>query len=89
LVGIHASRVLAFGLLFLLASTVFCAQSATDATGTKIGVINVQQAIATTSEGKQAAAELETQFAPAPTRNRIADQAGGRFAAAFEHRCHT
>ena len=34
------------------------------ATGTKIGVINVRQAIASTSEGKQAGAELQTQFAP-------------------------
>jgi outer membrane protein len=32
--------------------------------GTKIGVINVRQAIVTTSEGKQASAELQTQFAP-------------------------
>jgi outer membrane protein len=34
------------------------------ATGTKVGVINVRQAIASTSEGKQAGAELQTQFAP-------------------------
>jgi outer membrane protein len=34
------------------------------ATGTKIGVINVRQAIVTTTEGKQASAELQTQFAP-------------------------
>ena len=34
------------------------------ATGTKIGVINVRQAIASTSEGKQAGAELQSQFAP-------------------------
>jgi outer membrane protein len=33
------------------------------ASGTKIGVINVRQAIVTTSEGKQASAELQTQFA--------------------------
>jgi outer membrane protein len=32
------------------------------ATGTKIGVINVRQAIASTSEGKQAGAELQSQF---------------------------
>ena len=34
------------------------------ATGTKLGVINVRQAIASTSEGKQAGAELQSQFAP-------------------------
>ena len=33
-------------------------------TGTKIGVINVRQAIASTAEGKQAGAELQSQFAP-------------------------
>ncbi len=32
--------------------------------GTKIGVINVRQAIVTTAEGKQASAELQAQFAP-------------------------
>src|SRR5467141_4299533 len=30
----------------------------------KLGVINVRQAIASTSEGKQAGAELQSQFAP-------------------------
>lgn len=42
------------------------AQSAApgSATGTKLGVINVRQAIASTSEGKQAGAELQSQFAP-------------------------
>ncbi len=42
------------------------AQSAApgSATGTKIGVMNVRQAIASTSEGKQAGAELQSQFAP-------------------------
>src|SRR6266852_4384539 len=34
------------------------------ATGSKLGVINVRQAIASTSEGKQAGAELQSQFAP-------------------------
>ena len=32
--------------------------------GVKVGVINVRQAIASTSEGKQAGAELQSQFAP-------------------------
>src|SRR5579864_2676480 len=42
------------------------AQSAApgSATGTKIGVISVRQAIAGTAEGKQAGAELQSQFAP-------------------------
>jgi outer membrane protein len=33
------------------------------ATGTKIGTINIRQAIVTTAEGKQASAELQSQFA--------------------------
>src|SRR5258708_1769641 len=40
------------------------ATAANSATGTKIGVINVRQAIASTAEGKQAGAELQSQFAP-------------------------
>jgi outer membrane protein len=44
------------------------AQAQTAAPGSasvgKIGVINVRQAIASTSEGKQAGAELQSQFAP-------------------------
>ena len=38
--------------------------AAGSSSGTKIGVINVRQAIVTTAEGKQASAELQTQFAP-------------------------
>jgi outer membrane protein len=38
--------------------------SAGSATGSKVGVINVRQAIVTTGEGKQASAELQSQFAP-------------------------
>jgi outer membrane protein len=34
------------------------------AAGAKLGVINVRQAIASTAEGKQAGAELQSQFAP-------------------------
>src|SRR5260370_39546201 len=33
------------------------------ASGTKIGTINIRQAIVTTAEGKQASAELQSQFA--------------------------
>jgi outer membrane protein len=36
-------------------------------TASKVGVINVQAAIASTAEGKQAAAELQSQFAPRTT----------------------
>src|SRR5450631_3905775 len=39
------------------------AAPAAGAAASKIGVINVRQAIVTTSEGKQASAELQTQFA--------------------------
>jgi outer membrane protein len=38
--------------------------TAAAAGGLKVGVINVQVAITSTSEGKQAAAELQSQFAP-------------------------
>ena len=41
--------------------------AAGSATGTKLGVINVRQAIASTAEGKQAGAELQSQFAPRQT----------------------
>jgi len=34
---------------------------------TKVGVINIQAAIASTAEGKQAAAGLQSQFAPRTT----------------------
>jgi len=37
------------------------------ALATKVGVINIQAAIAGTAEGKQAAAELQSQFAPRTT----------------------
>jgi outer membrane protein len=40
------------------------ASSAAPQAPTKIGVINVQAAIASTAEGKQAGAELQSQFAP-------------------------
>jgi outer membrane protein len=37
------------------------------AMATKLGIINIQAAIASTAEGKQAAAELQSQFAPRTT----------------------
>ena len=49
----------------LLGTVAVQAQTAAGtASGSKIGVINVRQAIVTTAEGKQASAELQTQFAP-------------------------
>ncbi len=43
------------------------AQSAPAAAASKVGVIDVQVAITSTSEGKQAAAELQSKFAPRQT----------------------
>lgn len=50
----------------LLVTPVVWGQSS-GAAAQKIGVINIQAAIAGTSEGKQAAAELQSQFAPRQT----------------------
>jgi outer membrane protein len=50
----------------LLMTPAVWAQAAAPAAG-KVGVINVQAAIASTAEGKQAAAELQSQFAPRTT----------------------
>src|ERR1700735_4973217 len=57
--------VLALAALSMLPSTK--AQSGTAAGSMKIGVINVQVAITSTAEGKQAAAELQSKFAPRQT----------------------
>ncbi len=58
-------RVGVLGLACLLGTTAVRAQAAAgSASAGKIGVINVRQAIVTTAEGKQASAELQTQFAP-------------------------
>jgi outer membrane protein len=43
------------------------AQGAAPAAASKVGVINVQAAIASTAEGKQAGAELQSRFAPRTT----------------------
>ena len=50
----------------LLMTPAVWAQAAAPA-GTKVGVINVQAALASPAEGKQAAAELQSQFAPRTT----------------------
>jgi outer membrane protein len=53
------------GVACLLGTTVVQAQTAAgSASSGKIGVINVRQAIVTTAEGKQASAELQSQFTP-------------------------
>ena len=60
-------RVAAAATLCLLGTVSVRAQGATPAgaaSGGKIGVLNVRQAIVTTAEGKQASAELQSQFAP-------------------------
>ncbi|HXX44526.1 MAG TPA: OmpH family outer membrane protein [Candidatus Acidoferrales bacterium] len=54
-------------LAILLATPVVWGQAGTAAASAptmKVGVINIQAAIASTAEGKQAAAELQSQFAP-------------------------
>jgi outer membrane protein len=51
----------------LMAPTVMWAQAAAAPATAKIGVIDVQVAITSTAEGKQAAAELQSQFAPRQT----------------------
>ena len=57
-------RVAVLGIACLLGNAAVRAQAAAgSATGSKIGVINVRQAIVTTAEGKQASAELQSQFA--------------------------
>jgi outer membrane protein len=51
---------------FLMVPAVW-AQGSAPAGATKVGVIDVQVAITSTSEGKQAAAELQSKFAPRQT----------------------
>ena len=48
----------------LLMAPAIWAQAAAPAAAGKVGVINIQAAIASTAEGKQAAAELQSQFTP-------------------------
>jgi outer membrane protein len=51
----------------LLSVSAVWAQSGAAGAPTKVGVINVQIAITSTAEGKQAAAELQSKFAPRQT----------------------
>ena len=56
-------RVALFGSACLVSTAAVQAQTAAgSASAGKIGIINVRQAIVTTAEGKQASAELQTQF---------------------------
>jgi outer membrane protein len=65
LAPINVFRVFVLSLACLLSSVALQAQSApSQASNAKIGVLNIQQAIVTTAEGKQAAADLQTQFLP-------------------------
>lgn len=56
-------RMAVLGMVCLLGNTALRAQTvAGSSSGNKIGIINVRQAIVTTAEGKQASAELQSQF---------------------------
>jgi outer membrane protein len=56
-------RVAVLGMVCVLGTAAVRAQAAAgSASGGKIGIINVRQAIVTTAEGKQASAELQSQF---------------------------
>ena len=58
-------RVAVVGMACLIGTSAVRAQAAVGSSSAgKIGVINVRQAIVTTAEGKQASAELQSQFAP-------------------------
>jgi len=61
---------LSAGALLLLSAPAAWAQGAATAAASaapKIGLLNVRQAIVTTAEGKQAAAQMQSQFAPQQT----------------------
>ena len=57
----------AFAVLAVLWMTPTAWGQASTAAAMKVGVINIQAAIAGTAEGKQAAAELQSQFSPRTT----------------------
>jgi outer membrane protein len=52
---------------FLMTPAVWAQATSAASAPTKVGVINVQAAIASTAEGKQAGAQLQSQFAPRET----------------------
>jgi outer membrane protein len=58
-------RAVILGIAFLVGTAALQAQTAPGSASTgKIAIINVRQAIVTTAEGKQASADLQTQFTP-------------------------
>jgi outer membrane protein len=57
----------AAGLIGAVAANAQSAPAAAGAAGAKVGVLNVQAAIASTAEGKLASAELQSKFAPRQT----------------------
>ncbi len=64
MVSISVLRAAAFGLVCLLGTTAIPAQNVASApAASKVGVINILLAISSTAEGKQAAAQLDAQFA--------------------------
>jgi outer membrane protein len=63
--SVSVLRVAALSLVCLFGTTAVRAQNAASgAVGTKVGVVNVLEAISSTAEGKQASNELQSQFAP-------------------------
>ena len=62
--GCARYRWAAMAAFLLLPGAAAWAQGGAAAPAAKIGVINVKQAIVTTAEGKQASAQLQSQFAP-------------------------
>src|SRR3984885_15795395 len=53
--------------VFLITPAIWAQSSGAPGAPSKVGVINVQVAITSTAEGKQAAAELQSKFAPRQT----------------------
>ena len=58
------NRLVTGALLFLSAPAVWAQGGAAAAAPAKIGLLNVRQAIVATAEGKQASAQMQSQFAP-------------------------
>jgi outer membrane protein len=64
---IRTAALAAAGLLSAAASSAQAPADAGAASAAKVGVINIRSAIVSTAEGKQASAELQSQFAPRQT----------------------
>jgi outer membrane protein len=64
---IRTAALAAAGVLSAAAAWAQAPAAAGAASPTKVGVINIRSAIVTTAEGKQASAELQSQFAPRQT----------------------